>query len=128
MRHPKLSEGDDASDRHRVLHAAVVILILGLEVRAVGVGLSGARERLRDYFSRRADQAPVQPSNRELVAGLRDHMLGLTVKLGIRCLQKGIGNWIGLNVGAMVDEIPDGDSPGKFSHATKMVAMPVCGD
>ncbi len=128
MRHPKFSEGDDASDRHRVLHAAVVILILGLEVRAVRVRLPGARERLRDYFSRGADQAPVEPSNGELVAGFSDHVFGLTVKFGIRRLQKGIGNWIGLNVGAMVDEIPDGDTPGKFSHATKMVAMPVCGD
>jgi len=39
----------------------------------------------RDYFSRGADQAPVQPSNRELAPGLRP-LLGLTVKLGIRCL------------------------------------------
>lgn len=110
MRHPKFSERDDTSDGHRVLDPAILIFFFWLKVRAVGVRFSRARERFRDYFSRGADQAPVQSGNRELVGGFCDHVLGLTVKLGIRCLHKGIGNRIGLDVWAMVNEIPDGNS------------------
>src|SRR6267143_1552950 len=53
-------------------------------------------------------------------------MLGLTVKLGIGCLQKGISSCVRLNVWAMVDEIPDRNTPCEFGHATKMVAVPMC--
>src|SRR5579872_2903074 len=108
MRHPKFSESDDASHGHSVLHAAVVILFLELEIGAVRVRLSGSGKRLGDHLSRRANKAPVQSSNRELIAGFCDHVPGLTVKLGISCLQKCIGSCVGLNVRAMVDEIPDG--------------------
>src|SRR6267143_3411253 len=127
MRHPKLPEGDDASDRHSVLDAAVIILIFRFEIRTVRVLLAGAGEWLGDHLSRRAHQAPVQPSNSELIAGFCDHVLGLTVKLGIGCLQKGISSCVGLNVWPMVDELLDRDTPSQFSHATKMVAVPMCG-
>src|SRR5260370_24514081 len=97
MCHTKLPEGDDASDRHSVLDAAVIIFIFGLEVCAVRFWLPSARKRGFNYFSRRADQTPIQSRNGELVTGFRDHVLGVAVAFRIRCLQQLIGSSIRWN-------------------------------
>ena len=122
MRHPELPERDDAPDRLGVLAR---VDVLRLEARAVRVRPARAGKRRLDGFARRADDAPVQARNRDLVAGLRDGVLRLAVKRRIRLLQKFVGGGGRLNVRAMVDEIPDRDARRELGHAAKMIAVPV---
>src|SRR5882672_4221224 len=117
---PKFSKGNHAPDRHGVFNAAVIILIFGLEVRTIWVRLTRAGERVGDHLSCRADQTPVQTGNRELVARFCDHMLCLTVKLGVRRLQKCISNCIGLSIWSMINKLLNWYTSSEFCHAAKM--------
>jgi hypothetical protein len=49
-------------------------------------------------------------------------------ELWIRFLKKFVSGGTGLDVGAVVDEIPDRDARGELRHAAKMIAVPVSGN
>ena len=74
------------------------------------------------------DDAPVEPGDRDDIAGLGDRVLRLAVERGIGLGEEFVDGRSGLNVRPVVDEFPDRNAIGEFRHAAEMIAVPVRGD
>src|SRR5205823_14760803 len=60
-----------------------------------------------------------------LAARFGDSVHGVGIDPWICLLQKFIGGSCRLNVRTVIDEVSDGNARREFSHATKMIAVPV---
>src|SRR5262245_43480652 len=113
MRDAELTERDDAADRLRVLawirHARFV-------VRARRVRLARTRQWRRDVLSRGGDDAPVESSDRDFVAGLRDRVRRGGVELRISVADERVAGRRCLDEGAVVEEMFDGNLAGESLH------------
>src|ERR1700690_4327494 len=129
MHDPKLPERYHTADGIRVLDAAVVILVPGLESRAFRVGMASAWQLILDHISCRSHDAPVEACNRNPVAGFHYRVLCFGVERRIYVLEKLFAVDVGLLcVRAVVDEIPYLDARRELGRAAKMIAVPVCRD
>jgi hypothetical protein len=101
----EFSERDVNADGHRVLR----IVRSGLEARAIGVGSTGTRQCRFDSLAARRYHLHLKAGDGNSVAWFGDRMLGVRVEPGIGIRQEFIhgGRW--LDIGSVVDEMPDRD-------------------
>src|SRR2546423_2168588 len=100
-------------------HGFLCFVLSGLETRAIWIRPAGSRQCRLDCFTGGSHHEHIQTRDRNLIAWPCDGVPGLGVELWIRPLQELISSGGGLNVPAVVDEIPDWDTRGEFGHAAK---------
>ena len=120
----EFSERDVDADRHRILGVA----LCGLEVRAIGIGSAGARQRRLDGLAGGRHDLHIETGDRNLVARFGDRVFGIGVELRVDLRQEFIDRGGRLGVRAVVDEMPDRDALGEFRQAAIMIAVPMGDD
>ena len=116
MRDPKAAERDDAADR---LAFSVGRRPSARNPRSKGFGRPAPGSGNLDHVTGRRHDPPVEPRYRDVVAGLRDRMFRLSRKRRIDVLQELVDAGGGLDVRAVVDEVPDGDAAASSAMAPK---------
>src|ERR1700722_2835921 len=99
------SERDVNADRHRVLRVARS----ALEARAIGVGSARIRQCRFDSLAGGRYNLHLEAGDGNSVVWFGDRMLGVRVESGIVVCQKFIHRRRWLDIGSMVDEMPDRD-------------------
>src|ERR1700687_3772167 len=110
MNRAKLSERDVGPDRHRVL----CVVLSRLEARTVWICPAGSGQRRLDRLTGGSHHENIQSCDGNLIARPCYGMFGLGVELRICLLQKLVSGGGGLNIRAVVDEIPDRDTRREF--------------
>ena len=123
MNSPKFSKRDVCSHGLWIFR----IVLAWLEVHTIRVRFACARQRRRDISCRRNDSY-VESGDRNFVAGLRDGVFGVGIKLWIDIFQKVVHSVRRLNVGTMVDEFLDSDVRRQLLQPPKMISVPVGND
>src|SRR5262252_2925374 len=84
------------------------VILSGLECSAIGIRLAGARERRLDGLAGGSHHTDIQTRHGDPVTGFRHGVFGIGEKLGIGLLEKRVGRFSRLDVGAMIDEFANG--------------------
>src|SRR5258707_632786 len=77
---------------------------------------------------RRAHDAPVEPCDRDGIAGFCNRVLGGAVKGRIGLGEEFVESRDRLNVRPVVDVVADRNALGDFRHSAEMITVPVRGD
>src|SRR5215831_4495376 len=101
MDRSKFPEREECPNRLRIFR----VVIATLEIGTGWIRFPSARQRSRNYVSRRCNNSRIETADRDFVSGLRDRMLRLAVKLRVDVLQEVIGCFRRLDIRAMIDEL-----------------------
>src|SRR5262245_61488203 len=124
MHGAEFSKRDMRSDRLRIFG----VVLAGLELSAIWIPFSGARQRHLDGLARRSYDAYIKTSDCDFIAGFRHRVFCLGIKLRINIFEKFVRCGRRLNIGSMIDVLTDGNSFRQFCHSAEVVAMPMRDD